>query len=145
MTYVFASKAKVYLVTRPSVDWEQVAAFLQDEGVPPIPDSIRAGDDESAAIIEISARLCYMSYGRGRRDIAEIVSLTPRLLNMSLNRMWFSYDEEADVLYVSFKKPSQADDAELTDDDVIIRYEKGEVIGITVLHASDRKTQQADT
>ena len=73
-------------------------------------------------------------------DIAEIVSLTPRLLNMSLNRMWFSYDEEADVLYVSFKKPSQADDTELTDDDVIVRYEKGEVIGITVLHASKRKT-----
>ncbi len=72
MTYV--SGPKVYLVTRPSVDWEQVAAFLQDEGVPPIPDSIRAGDDESAAIIEISARLCYMSYGRGRRDIAEFIN-----------------------------------------------------------------------
>ena len=78
-------------------------------------------------------------------DIGEIVSLTPRLLSMSLNKMWFSYDEEADVLYVSFNKSSQADDTELTDDDVIVRYEKGEVIGITVLHASDRKTQQADT
>ena len=65
---------KVYLVTRPSVDWEQVAAFLDDEGVPPIPDSIRAGDDESAAIIEISARLCYMSYGRGRRDITDFIN-----------------------------------------------------------------------
>ena len=65
---------QVYLVTRPSVDWEQVAAFLDDEGVPPIPDSIRAGDDESAAIIEISARLCYMSYGRGRRDITDFIN-----------------------------------------------------------------------
>ena len=64
---------------------------------------------------------------------------------MSRNEMWFSYDEEADVLYVSFNKLSQADDSELTDDDVIIRYEKGDVIGITVLHASDRKTRQADT
>ena len=59
---------------------------------------------------------------------------------MSLNKMWFSYDEEADVLYVNFKRPGQADDTELTDDDVIIRYEKGEMIGITVLHASDRET-----
>ncbi|MCH9018224.1 MAG: FAD-dependent thymidylate synthase [Chloroflexi bacterium] len=57
-----------------SVDWEQVAAFLADEGVPGIPDSIRAGDDDSAAVIEISARLCYMSYGRGRRDIEEFVT-----------------------------------------------------------------------
>jgi thymidylate synthase (FAD) len=64
---------QVYLVTRPSVDWEQVAAFLEDEGVPPVPDSIRAGDDESAAVVEISARLCYMSFGRGRKDISDFV------------------------------------------------------------------------
>ena len=70
----YLSEPKVYLVSRPSVDWEQVAAFLNDEGVPPIPDSIRAGEDESAAIIEISARLCYMSFGRGRRDIADFVN-----------------------------------------------------------------------
>ena len=65
---------KAYLVSKPSVDWEQVAAFLADEGVPGIPDSIRAGEDESAAIAEISARLCYMSYGRGRRDIADFIN-----------------------------------------------------------------------
>jgi thymidylate synthase (FAD) len=65
---------KVYLVTRPSVDWEQIASFLADEGVPPIPDSIRAGEDESAAVIEVAARLCYMSFGRGRKDIADFVT-----------------------------------------------------------------------
>ena len=45
---------------------------------------------------------------------------------------------KADVLYINFKKPSHADDSELTDDDVIIRYERGEVIGITILNASRR-------
>jgi len=70
----YTTEPKVYLVTRPSVDWEQVAAFLGDEGVPGIPESIRAGEDESAAIIEISARLCYMSYGRGRRDITDFIN-----------------------------------------------------------------------
>ena len=68
------SGPRVYLVSRPSVDWEQVEAFLQDEGVPPVPESIRAGKDESAAVIEISARLCYMSYGRGRRDIEDFIN-----------------------------------------------------------------------
>ncbi len=65
---------RVYLVSRPSVDWEQVAAFLKDEGLPGIPESIRAGKDESAAIVEISARLCYMSYGRGRKDITDFIN-----------------------------------------------------------------------
>ena len=39
-------------------------------------------------------------------------------------------------LYINFKKPSPADDSELTDDDVIIRYEKGEIVGITTLNAN---------
>lgn len=52
--------------------------------------------------------------------------------------LWSSYDEEADVLYVNFKKPSHATDSELTDDDVIIRYENEAIIGLTILHASKR-------
>lgn len=72
-------------------------------------------------------------------DVKEIVKLAPRLLNIPFKRIWYSYDEEADVLYLSFKKPSHADDSELTEDDIIIRYEKGEVVGITVLHASKRE------
>ena len=47
---------------------------------------------------------------------------------------------EADVLYLNFKKPSHADNTELTDDDVPIRYEKGDVGGVTFLHASQRCT-----
>ena len=72
MSYV--NEPKVYLVSRPMVDWEQIAALLTDEGVPPIPESIRAGLDESAAIVEVSARLCYMSFGKGRRHISDFIN-----------------------------------------------------------------------
>ncbi|MEW6200796.1 MAG: DUF2283 domain-containing protein [bacterium] len=71
-------------------------------------------------------------------EIKEIINIIPQLLNIPYKRIWFDYDEEADVLYLNFKKPSHADDSELTDDDILIRYEKGEVVGITVLHASKR-------
>ena len=53
--------------------------------------------------------------------------------------LWSSYDAEADVLYINFKRPSHATDSELTDDDVIIRYEGDDVVGITILHASTRR------
>jgi len=53
---------------------------------------------------------------------------------------WYSYDEEADVLYLNFKKPSHADDSIITKDDVITRYEKGNVVGITIINVSKRKT-----
>ena len=54
--------------------------------------------------------------------------------------MWSHFDREADVLYLHFKKPNHADDSELTDDDIIIRYEKGEVVGLTVMNVSLRMT-----
>jgi uncharacterized protein YuzE len=52
--------------------------------------------------------------------------------------LWSSYDVEADVLYINFRKPSRATDSELTDEDVIIRYDGNEIVGLTILHASKR-------
>lgn len=52
---------------------------------------------------------------------------------------YFSYDAKADVVYINFHNPAKpADDSELTDNDVIIRYdEQQEVVGLTILHASN--------
>ena len=71
-------------------------------------------------------------------NIAEYLKLVPAVKKSPHHLLWLSYDEQADTLYVNFKKPSHATDSELTDDDVIVRYEGGEVIGFTVLHASKR-------
>ena len=72
-------------------------------------------------------------------EVERMLTLVPKLLDIPHRRMWVVYDEEADVLYVNFKKPSHADDSEITDDDIIVRYEKKEVMGITILNASKRK------
>ena len=45
------------------------------------------------------------------------------------------------VLYSNFKKQSHADDSKLTDE-VIIRDEKGEIIGFTALNASRRRRER---
>ena len=70
--------------------------------------------------------------------VDEYMHLIPAVKHAPKGYLWSSYDAEADVLYVNFKKPSHADDSELTDDDVIIRYEQGEVIGLTIMNASRR-------
>jgi uncharacterized protein YuzE len=75
----------------------------------------------------------------GVPEVEKILNLIPNLLEIPHPRVWSAYDKEADVLYINFKKPSHADDSELTADDIIIRYEKGEIIGVTVLNASKRK------
>ena len=53
--------------------------------------------------------------------------------------VWSSYDNEADVLYLHFKKPNHADDSEITEDEVIIRYENKEIVGLTIANKNNSK------
>ena len=69
----------------------------------------------------------------------EYLKLLPAIKNAPAGAVWMHYDAEADVLYINFARPSVAADSELTDDDVIIRYDdQNQVIGYTILHAQKR-------
>jgi uncharacterized protein YuzE len=72
--------------------------------------------------------------------IQDYINLIPMVKQSPKKYLWSSYDAEADVLYINFKKPSHATDSELTEDDIIIRYEGEEVVGVTILNASKRRT-----
>ena len=71
-------------------------------------------------------------------EIDNYLKLLPQIKQSPQGSVWVTYDAEADVLYVNYKKPSQATDTELTNDDIIVRYDGDEVVGFTVLHASRR-------
>lgn len=71
--------------------------------------------------------------------VDDLLGLLPALQHAPSGEMWVALDREADVLYITFSKPSCADDAELTEDGVIVRYDSsGAVIGYTILNASLR-------
>ena len=71
-------------------------------------------------------------------DIQEYLKLLPVVKQTPQRSLWSSYDAEADVLYISFKKLSHATDSELTDDDVIIRYEGTKLLGLpSCMRAND--------
>ena len=69
-------------------------------------------------------------------DINEINNILPWFLKQKT--VWANYDEEADVLYMHFKKPNHSDHSEMTENEIIIRYEKDEILGLSVLNASKR-------
>ncbi|HEX5315963.1 MAG TPA: DUF2283 domain-containing protein [Candidatus Kapabacteria bacterium] len=71
-------------------------------------------------------------------NVEDYLQVLPAARHAPSRFFWSSYDEEADVLYVNFKKPSHATDSVLTDDDIIMRYEGENLVGITILHASKR-------
>ena len=56
----------------------------------------------------------------------------------NIEKVDVSYVKERDVLYISFGHPQSADDSELTDNDIIIRYKDNKVVGLSVLSFSKR-------
>ena len=53
------------------------------------------------------------------------------------------YDEEGDVLYISFGRPEPADDADVTDQGIVIRLRQGKIVGLSILNARSRVYQPA--
>ena len=73
----------------------------------------------------------------------EILESLPHLLRLPSKQMWFDFDEEADVLYVSFERPQGATDTEFTDDGVLMRNRGDQLVGMTVLNARKRAASPA--
>ncbi|MBE9137862.1 DUF2283 domain-containing protein [Nodosilinea sp. LEGE 07088] len=72
----------------------------------------------------------------------DILQSVPYLLQLPSKRTWIDYDDEADVLYISFQKPQQANDSVL-EDSVIYHYRDDDLVGITVLQALQRSEANA--
>ena len=58
--------------------------------------------------------------------------------SVSLEKIDLDYDEEADVLYISFGKPKEAQDSIEIEDGIIYRIADNEIVGITITHFKDR-------
>ena len=69
-------------------------------------------------------------------NVQKISEIVLGLLSMPSKVMWIDYDEEADVFYINFEKPQKATESKMIND-MIIHYRKDDVVGVTVLHASD--------
>ncbi len=67
------------------------------------------------------------------QHLAKVIQCLPK------QDFWTAYDAQADVLYINFHQPAlPADDSELTDDDIIIRYQGDEIIGLSILNVNQR-------
>ena len=70
--------------------------------------------------------------------VLDILESLPHLLNLPSKQVWFDFDEEADVLYVSFERPQEATDSDMTEDGIVMRYRGDRLVGITILNARKR-------
>jgi uncharacterized protein YuzE len=67
-----------------------------------------------------------------------VLQAVPMLLNFPKQRFWVDYDQEADMLYISFQRPQKSTNSIMTEEGLLLRYRDDQLVGITVLDASTR-------
>lgn len=70
--------------------------------------------------------------------ISKCVVMATDMLKLPTQHVWLDYDKEADVLYMSFRRPQRATKTIETDDDVLIRKDGRNIVGLTILNVSSR-------
>ena len=66
------------------------------------------------------------------------VAVAVEMLKLPAQQMWLDYDKEADVLYVSLRKPQRATDTVELTEDILVRKDGDDVVGLTILNASGK-------
>jgi uncharacterized protein YuzE len=72
------------------------------------------------------------------QTVKSVTQAVPFLLKFPERRFWVDYDAEADVLYISFRRPQKATDTEMTEEGILLRFKGDELVGMTILNASTR-------
>ena len=75
----------------------------------------------------------------GQEKIIEsCLRLCSELTKFNKPHLWVDYDQEADVLYLSFRKPQKAKKTIEMENDILVRTDGGDIVGITIMNASTR-------
>ena len=69
-------------------------------------------------------------------ETAAILESAASFLKLGAKKLWLDYDEEADVLYLSFRRRQKATDSRI-EGDLIYHYRDEELVGVTILYASE--------
>jgi len=72
--------------------------------------------------------------------VANCIVMANDIMRLHARKTWIDYDEEADVLYMSFRKPQRANKTIEISEDVLLRKDNNEIVGITIMNASTKKT-----
>jgi len=71
--------------------------------------------------------------------IDRCVAVAADVLKLPTKHVWLDYDDEADVLYISFRRPQRATKTIEANDGILIRKHGRRIVGLTILNASSRQ------
>ena len=70
--------------------------------------------------------------------IDNCITMASDMLKIPTRHIWLDYDKEADVLYMSFRKPQRATKTIEMDNDILVRKDGNSIVGLTIMNASTR-------
>jgi uncharacterized protein YuzE len=70
--------------------------------------------------------------------VKEIFKAVPHIKKTGAKHLWFDFDDEADVLYISLERPQRATDTDILDNGVFLRLRDKKVVGITITNVSKK-------
>lgn len=70
--------------------------------------------------------------------VSNCIAVAAEILKLPAQHVWLDYDKQADVLYMSFRKPQRATETVELGDDILVRKAGKEIVGLTILNASSR-------
>lgn len=70
--------------------------------------------------------------------VRNIFKAVPYIKKIGAKHIWFDFDEEADVLYISLKRTQNAIDTVILEDGVFLRLRDKKFVGITITNLSKK-------
>jgi uncharacterized protein YuzE len=70
--------------------------------------------------------------------LKDIFQAVPYIKKIGAKHIWFDFDEEADVLYISLERPQNATDTDILEDGVFLRLRGKKIVGITITNLSKK-------
>ena len=70
--------------------------------------------------------------------VKEIFEALPHIKKTGIQHLWFDFDKEADVLYVSLERPQNATDTDILEDGIFLRHRGKKLVGITITNVSKK-------
>jgi uncharacterized protein YuzE len=72
------------------------------------------------------------------KALSGALALARQATHFPAAKLWLDFDADADVLYISLRRPQKATETVEAENGILLRYRNKELVGITVLDASKR-------
>ena len=71
--------------------------------------------------------------------VGKCLAMASGMLKLPTQHLWLDYDKQADVLYISFRRPQRATRTVELDQDILVRKDGAQIVGLTILNASTKQ------